>query len=349
MKNKIKRNVNLDYIRALAVFSLISVHFFRNSNFYSANLVGKKMFLALLFKTFSMICVPLFLLLSGYLLNGKKIGKKYYKKIIYIILTFLVVSIIQIFYENIFLNAGYDFKEAFLYIFGFKTCYSWYINMYIGLFLFVPFLNIVYNNLKTKKEKNVLISTFIILTVVPSIFNNFNDIVPNWWVCVWPIMYYFVGCYLNEYEIKIASIKNLLIILVLIISFSLLQFCLSYPFPLSMKLYNSEWYGVTTFCLAILVFTLLKNIDSSKIPKFITKVVTKISEVSLPIYMISWIFDSIAYKILNERISNIPTRMLYYLPTVLFIFIASFLSSILIDNIVKFTLSKGEKLWKIKK
>ena len=73
-----ERNINLDLIRTVAVISVISVHFFLNSGFYSLPLLGKTMYISTVFRTLFMICVPLFLLLTGYLMNKKELSKKYY-------------------------------------------------------------------------------------------------------------------------------------------------------------------------------------------------------------------------------------------------------------------------------
>ena len=39
-----KRNINLDVIRCIAVFSVISVHFFNNTEFYQQIVSGKRMY-----------------------------------------------------------------------------------------------------------------------------------------------------------------------------------------------------------------------------------------------------------------------------------------------------------------
>ena len=66
-----KRNVNLDLTRCAAVFSVVAVHFFLNSGFYGTPIVGGKMLLSTILRTVFMVCVPLFLLLTGYLMSGK--------------------------------------------------------------------------------------------------------------------------------------------------------------------------------------------------------------------------------------------------------------------------------------
>lgn len=49
-----KRNINIDLIKCIAVFSVISVHFFLNSGFYS-KIITDKMYIAIIFRTLFMI------------------------------------------------------------------------------------------------------------------------------------------------------------------------------------------------------------------------------------------------------------------------------------------------------
>lgn len=70
-----KRNINLDIIRSIAVFSVLSVHFFLNNGFYTEIIKGKRMFVMFTMRTAFMICVPLFAILTGYLMNKKILSK----------------------------------------------------------------------------------------------------------------------------------------------------------------------------------------------------------------------------------------------------------------------------------
>ena len=85
--NCVKRSPAADLIRILAFILVISVHFFMNNGFYSQTVAGKRMFIMTLMRSFFIICVPLFITLSGYLLRKKKLEKSYYKRISKIIIT----------------------------------------------------------------------------------------------------------------------------------------------------------------------------------------------------------------------------------------------------------------------
>ena len=73
-----KRNLNADLIRCVAVFSVISVHFLLNGGFYKQEVCGIPMLVMCMYRSFFMTCVPLFLILTGYLMGRKKLSKGYY-------------------------------------------------------------------------------------------------------------------------------------------------------------------------------------------------------------------------------------------------------------------------------
>ena len=180
--NLTKRNPAADIIRILALFLVVSVHFFLNNGFYSHTVEGKRMYVMTLMRSFFIICVPLFLTLSGYLLRRKQLEKSYYKRISKIIITYVLASLLCVVYSIVFLEQDLTIKSIILNILNFKAApYSWYIEMYLGLFLLIPFLNMVYNALPSQKSKIWLIITFIILTSLPSVLNIYNFDSLDWW------------------------------------------------------------------------------------------------------------------------------------------------------------------------
>lgn len=56
------------------------------------------------------------------------------------------------FIKKYYLLMDIDFKSVIFGILDFTgVAYAWYTNMYIGLFLIIPFLNNAYMSLKSKK------------------------------------------------------------------------------------------------------------------------------------------------------------------------------------------------------
>ena len=345
-----KRNPGADIIRILAFFLVVSVHFFLNNKFYAQAVKGERMYIMTLMRSFFIICVPLFLTLSGYLLRKKKLEKSYYGRISKIIITYVLASLLCVVYSIVFLEQDLGIKSILLNILGFTAApYSWYVEMYLGLFLLIPFLNIVYDAMPSQKWKIWLILTFVILTSLPSVFNiydlnslawwplpsastDMNKLVPAWWQNLYPITYYYIGCYLSEYGLKIKKSLNV----ALIILWTVLSGTYCYWRSYESKFVWGPWCSYQSLfnvVLTILVFTLLININYDKLPNRLIRILQKISGLCLGSYLVSWIFDQELYPILLEKVPKVTSRLEYYIIIVPMIFVLSLLASYILSKI----------------
>lgn len=178
-KNLKERDSSLDILRIVAFLSVISVHFFLNNGFYDQLVVGKRMYVMTILRSFFMDCVPLFLTLTGFLMNKKKISLSYYVGIIKTGTIYVLSSICCLIFASI--ENPISFKEGILQIFKFTGApYAWYIEMYLGLFLLIPFLNLAYHGLVNKKQKQILLATMLLMTALPGILNIKYKILPTW-------------------------------------------------------------------------------------------------------------------------------------------------------------------------
>lgn len=323
------RDLNLDLIRSIAVCSVLSLHFFLNTEFYKTPVAGTRMFIMTIMRSFFMVAVPFFLLLTGYLVNKKTLSFKYYKGILYPVGIYLLTSIINILYEVLILNDSMSFKTAILSLLNFKAVrYAWYIEMYMGLFLLIPFLNLIYNGLKSHKQKLVLIFTFFTLTTLPSLitFNN-NEILPDWWKGIYPLTYYFIGAYIREYDVKIKKSLNFVLLMAVVLLSGIYNFNTSYNNIFTWGKYN-DWGGIQVMLTSVLSFLLLKHLNLLKLPQFLKKLITIISKLSLGIYLASGIFDTIFYKRLNSMVQPMPKRLNYFIVIVPLVLIASSLFAV---------------------
>ena len=331
---KKERNINLDIIRIFALFSVISVHFFLHSGFYKDNLVGTKDFILVVFREFFMICVPLFMILIGYLNNKKELSRDYYKKLIPRLTVYLIAAVCQLlvmkFYQHKSITMIYSIKT----ILNFGIHYGWYMNMYVGLFLLIPFLNLIYNGLKDKKEKRVLIIIFLVLTCVPTILLKTQLLFSDFWIALYPVTYYFIGCYIKEFGLKISKKLNIFLLITLLLTYGTINMIVADGSRFVKLAYNHEWSGVMPLTLAVLVFNLLLNMKF-KVGEKSKKVITKISSLVFGAYLVEWIFDRIAYDFLNARVVY-KNRIYYYILCVLFVFVCSLILSYIINLIVDF-------------
>lgn len=357
MKKINTRNITLDIIRLVALLFVISVHFFMNSKFYSVKVSGINMLIMIIFQSFFLICVPLFLILTGYLQNKKKLEKKYYKGIIKILLVYLIMSIIYSVFIKLFVNKPMNIKIFILNLLKFKgTDYAWYIEMYIGLFLLIPFLNIIFNKLKEKENKYLLI-TLICLVCLPSILNIYSfdtttwwtkpcisnkyvKLVPSFWTGIYPILYYYLGAYLSKYKLNISIKKNILYLSLLTILFGLFNFWRSNGHTYIFSSWN-RYQSPFIFMIALLTFNLLLNIKVNKPSKKVQYIFKLTTDSVLGAYLISNMFDKVVYKFLNEHVVNILNRWMYGPIVILIVFICSLGLSICVELLYRLIKNKS--------
>lgn len=343
------RNPSMDIIRTLASFFVISVHFLLNSGFYDETVYGSDMYIMILMRTLFMVCVPLFLILSGYLSVNKEPDLSYYKKGLRIIFVYVITSVLCALYINVFKGEKLNLSGVIGGVLGYRLApYSWYIEMYTGLFLLIPFLNIMYNNIKTQKTKQSLILIFIVLTSFPSVMNvycftdfswvkkaatltEYTQLIPQWWVILYPFTYYFIGCYLREFGLKINKYINLMLIVMLLVISSLYCWWRSVGNVFVAGAWGN-WESLFNLVLTVLIFSYLMNMNFSKMPVRISKLFKFLSSVSLGSFLISWIFDDFFYSILNSKIAIMQDRLPYYFIIVPLIYTCSVIISYIINS-----------------
>lgn len=299
-----KRIINIDLVKTVAVISVISVHFFANTGFYDKSITGIDTYLMVFFRTLFMICVPLFMITTGYLMKNKKISKKYYIGIFRVLITYLLIALMYIFYHCFYLKeASFSIKYIISSILRFDIGYRWYIEMYIGMFLIIPFINLIYNNLNTKKQKHELILTMLILTALPGLLNAKYSLIADWWINLYPITYYFIGCYINEYKPKIGKFKNILILLITLIISTFTNLILSNGTTFVRDVHN-DWGSIFNVLTSVLTFILIINLNLDNVNKNLSKLITKISELSLGMYLASSIVDNYIYFNVLDKFSS---------------------------------------------
>lgn len=348
-----KRNETLDIIRIFSLFCVISIHFFLNSGFYNEIITGNKMFIMCFFRSLFIICVPMFITLTGYLMNKKSLTKKYYKGIIKTLIIYLFCSIIYHIYEKFYLKIDTTILIFLKKLLSYKgTPYAWYIEMYIGLFLLIPFLNILINNLTSKKQTKTLLYTLFIMIGVPCFFNfnaissnTFDKILPNWWQTIYPIFYYFLGAYLSQNKLNLSLKKNLILIFITLLLDCSINYYISYNKTYLLGTWNDYCSG-SIMILTLLIFNLLTKITIKKENSIRLFIVKNLSDACLGAYLISYIFDNFYYTILNTYTKDFSQKIIFAPIIILFSFISSLLLSLIINIIYKLmskiTIKKGE-------
>lgn len=304
-----KRDPRLDLIRALAAFLVVSVHFFLNSGYYATPMEGKGMLAMSMMRMLCMTCVPLFMLLTGYLCCHKTLTGRYYLGLVHILLTYGLCALVCL---NVRLSRGeaMSLGQRVRAVLDFTAApYAWYVEMYVGLFLLIPFLNALWKGLEGRGARKALIATLLALTTLPALTNFRWALLPDWWAgVVYPLAYYFLGAYFAEYSPKLSWPRGLLALAGAV--------CLGGVWAYATNAGGvfqwaamTDWYGPTVVLSACLVFLLLLRLPADRFPGWVRWLLAKLSQLSLAVYLLSWCFDTLFYPILLERVPYLVRRL----------------------------------------
>lgn len=182
--------------------------------------------------------------------------------------------------------------------------YVWYVQLYFGLFLMIPFLNLLYHSCATKNIKLLLIVSFAALSVLPSFLNQFIQIYSIWWMRLFPIPLYFVGMYLHEYSKPLPLRKLIPSFFIVMLIFSVLDMLLFSGSPELLLGVANEHYQI--FVCGIFIFLIGLNIPTSKMGTVVRRIFAGISDLSYGAYLLSWISDSFIANELTRRFGFVP-------------------------------------------
>lgn len=332
MKQTTNRLAGLDIIRCLAIFSVIAGHFFvlntpfRETIFDASGMFGQ----GLVYLLFNATGVPLFIMMTGYL-NAHKVecNRKYYKGMGRVLISYLLFSAIAILFRKYYLHEDLTWIQWGLKILDFSAIpYGWYIEMWIGLYLLTPFLNLLYKAIPTQKQKLILLVTLYTLTALPDLLNRYGlHLVPGFWQSVFPLTYFFIGSYIREYGPELKG-KKIVVAIIAILAICAINpvFTMLFAKEHTMIQIAGGSNGVFGTIVAVLTFILLYKIDIRNV--WTKKVLTRISLLSLDMYLCCYIFDKIFYPYFIDRHFVDQAQFgIYFFVIVPLVFVASLLTA----------------------
>lgn len=327
-KRLISRQSGLDIVRVFAILFVIAGHFFINTPAKTAIFEGPSMFIQGMGQTLFLINVPLFLILTGYLNLNKKISKGYYRGMIAVLLSYLFISVVTIVCRSAILGEHLSPIKWILKITDFSAInYAWYVEMWIGLFMLTPFLNILWKNIETKRHKHILLATLYFLCAFPDMFNRYGvRLVPGYWELIYPCAFYYIGAYIKEYQ---PSVKSRWILPAFILGCCLINpvFNALFVSNHSMIQLAGDGNGIIGMPLAAAFFLLVYKTNISN--TIIRRCLESVSQVSLDMYLISYIFDTLYYQWFKDHFFVNQSQFgAWFFVIVPLVFISSYLFAI---------------------
>lgn len=292
-----KRSAGLDVVRTIACLTVIGSHFFLYTDFNSSQFSGVSMFLQGMLSSIA-IGSDLYMILTGFLCCHKTLNRKFYQSGIKVILSYVFFSLITIAVNVHLFHTGMTWTSGLLGILSFSTIpYAWYIEMWIGLFLMAPFLNIWYKALPSNNVKLRLILLLFALSAFPDFFNRYGFyIMPQYWENVYPLAFYFTGCYIRENKPILP--KRIILTIALFITLISPSITLISGHQTFLHIIGDR-NGIFIATLAILIFLTVYDLDIKS--DLLKRWFKMISLRSLDIFLCSAILDYYLYPLFKSH------------------------------------------------
>lgn len=336
-----QRNFHLDVIRCIGIIYIIGLHFFHSTHFFDYVITGYAMQIGIILKNCFTSCVPIFLMLTGYLMNTRKLSVKHYTKIGKVLTLYGFACIAIWIFRTIHYNEIFTLKTIFNSFVSFEH-YSWYIGMYVGLYAMIPFLNIMYHRLETRNNKLLLIGVLIYFTALPSLTNLFiPNFIPRNFESLYPLTYYFVGAFLSEYadDFKAkASTLFLLYFMIIFIGGTFVNLCVANKYYYDVCVFIN-YENILAVCSTFVLFLAILKCDFTRLPKPLHNLIETISTTSLQLFMVSYIFDTLIYEKLDLYYPAFEDKFMRLPIIISLVFLGSFMIALIIqliyDNLKK--------------
>ncbi len=331
MAERRTRDPNLDLIRAVAGWLVVSVHFFLNICYYYEPLQGGWMLLMSVLRMACMTCVPLFLMLTGYLCCEKRLTPRYFLGIVRVLLTYLLASVVCLAFRRFWLGEPVGIRSGIRMVLNFTgVATGWYIGMYIWLFLAIPFLNMLWRRLQRERNRRWLVIVLAVLTVLPGLTSLWHVYRLRGLTGLYPLCYYFIGAYLRTYQPKPKWWAALLGLMGSVTLGGVVIFWKDHGGMMRNSDFT-EWAGPTVLVSACCLFLLLRQVPCGRWPGWVNWMVRKGAELSLGIYLVSWCFDHIYHRMLWPIEPTVVGRLKWYFLLAPAVYLSSALVAQLIE------------------
>lgn len=322
------RNYGLDILRVLACYLVIQVH---TGEFYyiganSTVLTGNAPFWVGILNSICRISVPLFVMISGYLLLPVKeeMGQFFKKRFTRVLIPFVVWCMLYAIYFA--LKGQTDWTQAGINIlhiplnFGVEVGHLWYVYMLIGLYLFAPIISPWVAG-ASRKNMQFFLLLWAVTLCIPYIHLIYPQILGE---CYWnhtPLFYYFsgflgyllLGAYIKKF---FAEKKNWYLpvgLLLIVAGYAITAggFISLLDSTTDVAKVELTW-GFETINVAMMsigVFLLLKNFHFSNPTSLLPTRIVDISKMSYGMYLAHIMVLNFFYTLFNPLIDAIQIKI----------------------------------------
>lgn len=284
-----KRESGLDLLRCFATLLVVTTHAFMSNGYTIRPQVGVAMWLAGSFQLIARGGVGIFLLLTGYLQSRKTHWRACYRRLPSVLMGYLIASVICIPIRHFIFGDIQSWTTWIQRFFGYNGAYyGWYVEVYVGLTLLSPFLNV---GLKHLSDKQLLgfSAVLLFLSALPGLTPW--TVVPPFFVNLYPISYYVLGVIVRRIQPKIKPIFGLLAALTsALIMGAVTVLSTDGYFPQAMT------WSFGDLGMVIVSAGLFIGLYRVKLPQWLGRVFAFLASGCFGAYLLSHLLDATCYK-----------------------------------------------------
>lgn len=201
-----KREAGVDLFRVLGLLFVNALHACLYNGFYNLPQEGLSMWAADSFRWLFFGCNGMFMLMTGYLKTTKPFNKSYYRGLVPILVGYVLTCVVSYPIRHFVIGEKEALSVWIERFFTFSN-YAWYVEMYIGLILISPFINMVFDKLEKPKSQLFFVGVLAFMTALPSI--TALNLIPDYWAALYPITYYSIGALIKRTKPEFSSLHCL--------------------------------------------------------------------------------------------------------------------------------------------
>ena len=330
----------IDAFKIVAMLMVVMLHFLGHGGILdSTSQFSAHYYVLWLLEILCYSAVDCFALISGYLCLY---AKNRYGKLIDLWMWILFYSLgLTIVFFVISGGDALGIKDWLRALFPVTHKTYWYISAYFGMFLLVPFLNIIIKNATKKQLIHCGLAIFMFMSVVPTIFGTDPFGLKFGYSVIWLSFLYLLGAFYRMYEDSFKPSKRMgLILFASSVAFTYLyklfiELVLNNTMGLSLNgnafvRYSSP--SVALMGLGLLMYFSQVNIHTT----WIQKQISRAGKASLAVYLLQ------DHPLVRKFIINDSTIMMldYSIPVILFM-----LASTTLLCYILFTLIEYVRVW----
>ena len=285
-----KRQSGIDLIRITGLFFVVGVHQFLYNRFYYEPQQGFWMWSADVWRWLFFCCNGIFMMLSGYLRCNKTDLHDCYRGLIPVLIGYTLCCAI-IFPIQILNGEKMPVMDWLTRFITFGN-YAWYVEMYIGLILFSPVINL---GLKQMDDKALGRFANIMVFVTSAHYLTAMDLIPNYWSSLYPVSYYVLGTAIRRLQPKVKVVEGLG--LAVLISMGLATSSILTTDEGFSKGFTQGYGGIWTMLTAACVFL---GLYRAKVGKGTSRLLAWLSGGVFEGYLLSKIFDIWTYPLVKQ-------------------------------------------------